>query len=63
MLLAPILPYILQAIVWVVSLPIKGISAIGKSVKRKRQERKERKIYEKVVATIDEPDYDYDDYD
>ena len=63
-LLAPILPYILQAIVWVISLPIKGISAIGKSVKRKGQERKERKIYEKVVATIDEPDYgDYNDYD
>ena len=63
-LCAPILPYVLQAIVFVISLPIKGIAAIGKTCKRKRQERKERKIYEKVVATIDEPDYgNYDDYD
>ena len=60
-ILAPILPYILQFVVWIISLPIKGIAAIGKSVRRKRQERKERQIYEKVVATIDEKDFE--DYD
>ena len=60
-ILAPILPYILQFVVWLISLPIKGIAAIGKSVRRKRQERKERQIYEKVVATIDEKDFE--DYD
>lgn len=60
-ILAPILPYILQFVVWIISLPIKGIAAIGKSVRRKRQERKERQIYEKVVATIDKKDSE--DYD
>lgn len=60
-ILAPILPYILQFVVWLISLPIKGIAAIGKSVRRKRQERKERQIYEKVVATIDKKDFE--DYD
>lgn len=60
-LLAPILPYILQFVVWIISLPIKGIAAIGKSVRRKRQERKERQIYENVVATIDKKDFE--DYD
>ena len=60
-ILAPILPYILQFVVWIISLPIKGIAAIGKSVRRKRQERKERQIYEKVGATIDEKDFE--DYD
>ena len=61
-LLYPVLPYVLQAIVWLITLPVKGIAALGKTCKRKRQERKERKIYEKVVATIDEPDYgNYDD--
>ena len=60
-ILAPIMPYILQFVVWIISLPIKGIAAIGKSVRRKRQERKERQIYEKVVATIDKKDFE--DYD
>lgn len=60
-ILAPILPYVLQFVVWLISLPIKGIAAIGKSVRRKRQERKERQIYEKVVATIDKKDFE--DYD
>ena len=60
-ILAPILPYVLQFVVWLISLPIKGIAAIWKSVRRKRQERKERQIYEKVVATIDKKDFE--DYD
>lgn len=60
-LLVPILPYVLQFVVWLISLPIKGIAAIGKSVRRKRQERKERQIYEKVVATIEKKDFE--DYD
>ena len=36
-LLAPVLPYILKAIVWIVMLPIKGIAALIKAIKRKRQ--------------------------
>ena len=59
-LLAPILPYVLKALVWIVSLPFKGIAAIVKAVKRKRQEKEERKIYERVVASIDDP-YSGDD--
>lgn len=39
-LMAPILPYVLQAIAWVVSLPIKGISALSKSIKRRRAEKR-----------------------
>lgn len=36
-LLAPVLPYILKAIVWIVMLPINGIAALIKAIKRKRQ--------------------------
>ena len=36
-LLAPVLPYIFKAIVWVVTLPINGIAALIKAIKRKRQ--------------------------
>lgn len=36
-LLAPALPYILKAVVWIVMLPINGIAALVKAIKRKRQ--------------------------
>lgn len=36
-LLAPVLPYIFKAIVWIVTLPINGIAALVKLIKRKRQ--------------------------
>lgn len=36
-LLAPVLPYILKAVVWIVRLPINGIAALIKAIKRKRQ--------------------------
>ena len=36
-LLAPVLPYILKAVVWIVMLPINGIVALIKAIKRKRQ--------------------------
>ena len=38
-LCAPILPYILQGIVWIISLPFKGIAALSKSIKRRRKEK------------------------
>ena len=44
-LLAPILPYVLQAIVWIISLPFKGISAAVKSTKRRRAEKRVRKEF------------------
>jgi len=44
-LLAPILPYVLQAIVWIISLPFKGISAVVKSMKRRRAEKRVRKEF------------------
>ena len=37
-------------------------SAIVKAIKRRRQEKEERKIYERVVSTIDDP-YSDDDYE
>lgn len=40
--LAPILPYILNAIVWVVSLPFKIIGRIGKSFKNYRDKQKHK---------------------
>ena len=61
-LLAPVLPYVLRAIVWLISLPFKAIAAIVKAIKRRRQEKEERKIYERVVSTIDDP-YSDDDYE
>lgn len=36
-LLSPVLPYILKAVVWIVMLPINGIAALIKAIKRKRQ--------------------------
>lgn len=36
-LLAPVLPYIFKAVVWIVMLPINGIVALIKAIKRKRQ--------------------------
>lgn len=36
-ILGPILPYIAKAIVWVIMLPFKGIAAIVKAVKEKRE--------------------------
>lgn len=38
-LCAPILPYILQGIAWIISLPFKGIAALSKSIKRRRKEK------------------------
>ncbi len=38
-LCAPILPYILQGIVWIISLPFKGIAALSKSIERRRKEK------------------------
>lgn len=40
-LLAPVLPYIVQGVVWLVSLPFKGISKLSESVKRKRNRKDE----------------------
>ena len=41
-MLAPLLPYILNAVVFIVSLPIKLVSEIIKSSKEKRKERREK---------------------
>ena len=53
--LAPVLPLILRAAVWLISLPFKGIAALIGFVRERRQWRKERKIYKRVIATIDDP--------
>ena len=60
-LLAPVLPYVLRAILWIISLPFKLIAAIVKAIRRRRQQKEERKIYERVVSTIDDPYSDEDE--
>ena len=42
-LLGPILPYILRAIVWVISLPFKAIAAIIKHRRKRKQQKSEEK--------------------
>ncbi len=44
-LCAPVLPYVLQGIVWIITLPFKGISALTKSIKRRRAEQRVRKEF------------------
>ena len=44
-LCAPILPYILQGIVWIFTLPFKGISVLTKSIKRRRAEKRVSKEF------------------
>lgn len=44
-LLAPILPYIIRLVVWIITLPFKGISAAVKSAKRRRAEKRVRKEF------------------
>ena len=44
-LLAPILPYIIRLVVWIITLPFKGISAAAKSAKRRRAEKRVRKEF------------------
>lgn len=44
-LLAPILPYIIRLVVWIITLPFKGISATVKSAKRWRAEKRVRKEF------------------
>lgn len=38
-LIAPAIPYIARAVIWFVSLPVKGVRAISKSIKRQRRKR------------------------
>lgn len=44
-LLAPILPYIIRLVVWIITLPFKDISAAVKSAKRRRTEKRVRKKF------------------
>lgn len=44
-LCAPVLPYILQGIVLIISLPFKGIVTLNKSIKRRRAEKRVRKEF------------------
>ena len=57
-LLAPVLPYVISFVIWIICLPFKLIGAIIKFGKRRRQEKEERRIYERVIASIDESEWD-----
>lgn len=45
-LCAPVLPYVLQGVVWIITLPVKGVSALIKSIKRRRAEKRVRKEFD-----------------
>ena len=57
-LLAPILPYVIQFIIFIISLPFRLIGWLIRLVKRRREDKKERRIYERVIASIDESEWD-----
>ena len=44
-LCAPVLPYVLQGVVWIITLPVKGVSALIKSIKRRHAEKRVRKEF------------------
>ena len=44
-LCAPVLPYVLQGVLWIITLPVKGVSALIKSIKRRRTEKRVRKEF------------------
>ena len=48
-ILAPILPYIIQAIIWVISLPFKGIAALIKAIKKNSKPAGQSKAPEPAV--------------
>jgi len=60
-LLAPILPYVIQFIIFIISLPFRMTGWLFKLVKRRREDKDERRIYERVIASLD--DSDWDDYE
>ena len=60
-LLAPILPYVIQFIIFIISLPFRLIGWLIRLVKRRREDKEERRIYERVIASLD--DSDWDDYE
>ena len=45
LLLVPLLPYIIKLILWLISLPFKGVSKLNTYIKRRRIERKVSKEY------------------
>lgn len=52
-LFAPLLPYLFRAAVWFLSLPVKAVGALAERIARQRRERRERKLYERIVASIE----------
>jgi len=64
-ILFPVLPYIVQAIIWIVLLPFKGIAAIGRGIKngvKRRRENKRNKQVESESSVADNYSY-LDEYD
>ena len=60
-LLAPLLPMVFSLVLKIVFLPFKLVAEIFKFRKRRRREKEERRIYERVIASMDR--YDWDDYE
>ena len=60
-ILAPVLPYILRVVVWLVCLPFKAIAALFKGVDNKRKRKTETKIQkEPAVKQTQKPPEDKD---
>ncbi len=45
--LAPILPYVIRAVIWVISLPFKAIAKLCRFARERRQDRKEQRAAKK----------------
>ena len=60
-ILAPVLPYILRAVVWLVCLPFKAIAALFKRIDNRRKRKTERKVQkEPAVKQAQKPPDDAD---
>ena len=60
-LLAPILPYLIQAVVWIVMLPFKAIAALFKGIDNRRKRKTEPKVQkESAVKQTQKPPDDMD---
>lgn len=57
-ILAPVLPYILRAVVWLACLPFKAIAALFKNIDNRRKRKTETKVQKEpaVKQTQKSPD-------
>ena len=60
-LIAPLLPWVINAAVWVISLPFKGIAAACKGLHKKRERRKiEKRVRKELLDKWQDEDFNED---